>query len=35
VVNKLLSAKYHATEASFRIVDRALDLAGGFGIFRV
>jgi len=33
-VIKLLSAKYNATEASFRVVDTALDLAGGFGIFR-
>ena len=30
---KILSAKYHATEASWRVVDRALDVAGGFGIF--
>jgi len=34
-VVKLLSAKYNATEGAFRVVDRALDLAGGFGIFRV
>ncbi len=31
---KLVAAKYHATEASFRVVNRALDVAGGFGIFR-
>lgn len=33
-VIKILSAKYHATETAFRVVDRAMDLAGGFGIFR-
>lgn len=33
-VIKLLAAKYHAVEGSWRVVDRALDLAGGFGIFR-
>jgi alkylation response protein AidB-like acyl-CoA dehydrogenase len=31
---KLFAAKYHAVEGSWRVVDRALDLAGGFGIFR-
>lgn len=30
---KIFAAKYHATEASWRVVDRALDVAGGFGIF--
>lgn len=30
---KLFAAKHHATEASWRVVDRALDVAGGFGIF--
>lgn len=30
---KIIAAKYHATEASWRVVDRALDVAGGFGIF--
>ena len=30
---KIFSAKYQATEASWRVVDRALDVAGGFGIF--
>jgi alkylation response protein AidB-like acyl-CoA dehydrogenase len=32
-VVKLLGTKYHATETAWHIVDRALDLAGGFGIF--
>ena len=31
---KLIAAKYHATNTSFRVVDRALDVAGGYGIFR-
>ena len=31
---KIVAAKYHAVEGSWRVVDRALDLAGGFGIFR-
>ena len=31
---KILAAKYHAAEASWRVVDRAMDLGGGFGIFR-
>jgi alkylation response protein AidB-like acyl-CoA dehydrogenase len=31
---KIFAAKYHAVEGSWRVVDRALDLAGGFGIFR-
>jgi alkylation response protein AidB-like acyl-CoA dehydrogenase len=31
---KLFAAKYHAVEASWRVVDTALDVAGGFGIFR-
>jgi alkylation response protein AidB-like acyl-CoA dehydrogenase len=31
---KIVAAKYHAVEAAWRVVDRALDLAGGFGIFR-
>jgi alkylation response protein AidB-like acyl-CoA dehydrogenase len=31
---KIFAAKHHAVEASWRIVDRALDVAGGFGIFR-
>jgi alkylation response protein AidB-like acyl-CoA dehydrogenase len=33
-VIKLVAAKYHAVEGAWRVVDRALDLAGGFGIFR-
>jgi alkylation response protein AidB-like acyl-CoA dehydrogenase len=33
-VIKIVSAKYHAVESAWRIVDKALDLAGGFGIFR-
>ncbi|NEZ58661.1 acyl-CoA dehydrogenase family protein [Adonisia turfae] len=31
---KLVSAKYHAVESSWQIVDRALDLSGGFGMFK-
>ncbi len=31
---KLFAVKYHATEAAWRVVDRALDVAGGFGIYR-
>ena len=31
---KLFAAKYHAVESSWRVVDKALDVAGGFGIFR-
>jgi len=31
---KILAAKYHAVEGAWRVVDRALDVAGGFGIFR-
>ncbi len=33
-VAKLFAAKYHAAESSWRVVDRAMDLGGGFGIFR-
>jgi alkylation response protein AidB-like acyl-CoA dehydrogenase len=33
-VAKLFAAKYHAVEGSWRVVDRAMDLSGGFGIFR-
>jgi alkylation response protein AidB-like acyl-CoA dehydrogenase len=33
-VIRIVAAKHHAVEASWRVVDRALDLAGGFGIFR-
>jgi alkylation response protein AidB-like acyl-CoA dehydrogenase len=31
---RLVAAKYHAVEGAFRIVDRALDLSGGFGMFK-
>lgn len=31
---KIFAAKYHAVESSWRAVDIALDVAGGFGIFR-
>ena len=31
---KFFAAKYHAVEGSWRVIDQALDLAGGFGIFR-
>ncbi len=31
---RLVGAKYHATNASLRVVDQALEVAGGFGIFR-
>ena len=31
---KILMVKYHATEAAWRVVDRAFELAGGFGVFR-
>jgi alkylation response protein AidB-like acyl-CoA dehydrogenase len=33
-VTKILAAKYHSVEGSWRVIDLALDLAGGFGIFR-
>lgn len=33
-VVRIVAAKYHAVEGSWRVVDRALDLVGGFGIFR-
>jgi alkylation response protein AidB-like acyl-CoA dehydrogenase len=33
-VIKIVAAKHHAVEGGWRVVDRALDLAGGFGIFR-
>lgn len=33
-VAKIFAAKYHAAEGSWRVVDRAMDLSGGFGIFR-
>ena len=31
---KIFAAKFHAVEESWRVVDLALDVAGGFGIFR-
>ena len=31
---EIFSAKYHAVESSWKVVDLALDVAGGFGIFR-
>jgi alkylation response protein AidB-like acyl-CoA dehydrogenase len=31
---KILSAKYHAVEACWRIVDQAMELSGGAGMFR-
>ncbi len=31
---KIMAAKYHAVESSWRIVDLALEVSGGFGIFR-
>jgi alkylation response protein AidB-like acyl-CoA dehydrogenase len=33
-VIKIVGSKYKAVEAAWRVVDTALDLAGGFGIFR-
>jgi alkylation response protein AidB-like acyl-CoA dehydrogenase len=31
---KIVAAKYHAVESSWRVIDQALELAGGFGIFK-
>jgi alkylation response protein AidB-like acyl-CoA dehydrogenase len=31
---KLVAAKYRAVEGAWQVVDKAMDLAGGFGIFR-
>lgn len=31
---RLVAMKYHVVESAFRVVDRALDLSGGFGMFR-
>ncbi len=31
---KIVSAKYHAVEACWRIVDRAMEVSGGAGLFR-
>lgn len=33
-VAKLFAAKHHAVEGSWRVVDRAMDLGGGFGVYR-
>jgi alkylation response protein AidB-like acyl-CoA dehydrogenase len=33
-VAKIFAAKHHAVEASWRVVDLALDVSGGFGVFR-
>ncbi len=32
--SKIVAAKYRAVQGSWKVVDTALDLAGGFGIFR-
>ena len=32
--SKIVSAKYHAVESAWKIVDRALELSGGFGMFK-
>ncbi len=29
-----MAAKYNAVEAAFKVADRALDLSGGFGMFK-
>jgi alkylation response protein AidB-like acyl-CoA dehydrogenase len=31
---KIVAAKYRAVEGAWRIVDRAMDLSGGFGMFK-
>jgi alkylation response protein AidB-like acyl-CoA dehydrogenase len=31
---KIVAAKYRVVEGAWRIVDRAMDVAGGFGIFK-
>lgn len=31
---KIVSAKYHVVESAWKIVDRALELSGGFGMFK-
>jgi alkylation response protein AidB-like acyl-CoA dehydrogenase len=31
---RIFAAKYRAVEGSWRVVDQAVDVAGGFGIFR-
>jgi alkylation response protein AidB-like acyl-CoA dehydrogenase len=32
---KIVAAKHRAVEGSWRVVDTALDVVGGFGIFRL
>ena len=31
---KIVAAKYHAVEGAWKIVDRAMDVSGGFGMFK-
>ena len=31
---RIVAAKYNAVETAFRVADRALDLSGGFGMFK-
>jgi len=31
---RIIAAKYNAVESAFRVVDRAMDLSGGFGMFK-
>ncbi len=31
---KIVAAKYHAVESAWRVVDRAMELSGGFGMFK-
>jgi alkylation response protein AidB-like acyl-CoA dehydrogenase len=33
-VLKIVTAKYQAVEAAFRVADTALDLSGGYGMFK-
>ena len=33
-VIKIVAAKYHSVEAAWRIVDKAMELSGGFGMFK-
>jgi alkylation response protein AidB-like acyl-CoA dehydrogenase len=33
-VIKIVAAKHHAVESAWKVVDRSMDVAGGFGIFR-
>lgn len=33
-VIKIVGAKYHAVESSWRVIDKGLELLGGFGIFK-